>query len=176
MQFPAYQLSVFQRRLVLVHKLMCGNKQFITSRFLKRSSLGPLLCVRPYHLISIAPTRLGPAPLLVISAPRYYRAPPPLAPSGRLYVLTAVLLCSFGFTRTHTQAHTHPSRPSESPLGCGGHQRGCGRLPGVCVSLFAVCHYACCHPAAVCILIPLSIYALDGAVSGAAVTSQHLHL
>lgn len=109
----------FQRHLVLVHKLMCVNMQFITPRFLKHSSLGPLLYVRRYHLISIAPTRLGSAPLLVISGPPLLQRPPPLAPSGRLYVLTAVLLCSFGFTRTHTQARTHPSRPSRAPWGAG---------------------------------------------------------
>lgn len=71
-----------------------------------------------------------------------------------------------------TMTLSEPCAYPQCPSGAQGHQRwGCSGVC-VCVSLFAVCDYACCHPAAVCMFYPAVQLHMDGAMSGACVTSH----
>lgn len=148
-----------------------------------------LLYLQCYHVISIAPTHLSPTPHISNFSPPLLQTPPPTFCTQWQILCFDSSPAVLSWLHTHTYTHTQTSWPwpSESPVHIHNVLRGCrdtrGALRGwrVCVSLFAVCDYACCHRAAVCMFNPAVHLYMDGAVSGAAViwshhSWAHLHL
>ena len=93
-----------------------------------------------YHFISIAPTRLSPAPHISHLSPPLLQIPHLLHPMADFLfwqksccALLASHTLTHTHTHTHTDTHTHTAWPwpSRSPSGVQGHQRGSGRLTGV---------------------------------------------
>lgn len=138
------------------------------------------LCSAPYlqcyRLISISLTTLSSTSHISHFSPPLLQIPHLLHPMAD-FLFWQQSCCALLASHRHKHAHTHhmtmtPRKPCAYPqcaLGMQGHQRGWR----VCVSLFAVCYYACCHPAAVCMFYPAVHLHTDEAASGALVTSYH---